>query len=251
MLGCGHVFCQPCVAMHFTVQAHAGRAVSCPNCKREVPPEELATNFSEDISIAMAVRSIAMAVRSGGLEDPTDATNGELAPLDTATRRAYQRFARAAHLKVCPSCGAHIAKAGGCDHMSCRCGHRFNWSQARTVVPCRTLHWEIGKLTICRGCSPVARAKWAFAQLGMTTLVKAPLVGFGAAGVAAFAALSVAAMTSTAAVFGPPALIVEPFRRLLERKQHRKIKNWFAMAAASGAIIPASVLFACCQDEDD
>jgi hypothetical protein len=57
----------------------------------------------------------------------------------------------------------------------------------QTVVPCRKLHWENGKTTVVRGCSPVARPEWAFARLGMTTLIEAPLVGIGAAGVATFA----------------------------------------------------------------
>mmetsp|Transcript_17006 Transcript_17006/g.30850 ORF Transcript_17006/g.30850 Transcript_17006/m.30850 type:complete len:711 (+) Transcript_17006:94-2226(+) len=31
-------------------------------------------------------------------------------------------------IKQCPSCGAHIIKNGGCDHMTCRCKHQFWWS---------------------------------------------------------------------------------------------------------------------------
>lgn len=31
-------------------------------------------------------------------------------------------------LKRCPSCQVLIQKNGGCDHMSCRCGHQFWWS---------------------------------------------------------------------------------------------------------------------------
>lgn len=29
--------------------------------------------------------------------------------------------------KPCPECRAKIEKRGGCDHMSCRCGHQFCW----------------------------------------------------------------------------------------------------------------------------
>jgi hypothetical protein len=31
-------------------------------------------------------------------------------------------------MKKCPGCGEHIIKNGGCDHMTCRCGHQFWWS---------------------------------------------------------------------------------------------------------------------------
>jgi len=31
-------------------------------------------------------------------------------------------------MKKCPSCGMHIIKNGGCDHMTCRCKHEFWWT---------------------------------------------------------------------------------------------------------------------------
>jgi len=31
-------------------------------------------------------------------------------------------------MKQCPGCGEHIIKNGGCDHMTCRCGHEFWWT---------------------------------------------------------------------------------------------------------------------------
>jgi len=31
-------------------------------------------------------------------------------------------------VKACPGCRAPIEKNGGCDHMSCRCGHQFYWT---------------------------------------------------------------------------------------------------------------------------
>lgn len=35
-------------------------------------------------------------------------------------------------LKSCPKCNSQIEKNGGCDHMTCRCGHEFFWS---TLLP--------------------------------------------------------------------------------------------------------------------
>ena len=34
------------------------------------------------------------------------------------------------HTRACPKCKAKISKDGGCDHMLCRCGKSFNWSEA-------------------------------------------------------------------------------------------------------------------------
>jgi len=33
--------------------------------------------------------------------------------------------------KSCPECGEVIEKNGGCDHMTCRCGHEFWWTSLR------------------------------------------------------------------------------------------------------------------------
>jgi hypothetical protein len=70
-----------------------------------------------------------------------------------------------------------IEKNHGCDHMRCRCGHRFNWSAAESVVQCHRLHrcgtgsgvWRLWGST-CAGCSPIATAKLA---LWRTTVVLA------------------------------------------------------------------------------
>merc|ERR1712048_20102 len=35
------------------------------------------------------------------------------------------------NLKACPCCHEYIEKNGGCDHMTCRCGHEFWWSTLR------------------------------------------------------------------------------------------------------------------------
>jgi len=36
--------------------------------------------------------------------------------------------------KQCPGCQSRIEKSGGCDHMTCRCGHEFWWT---TLTPYR------------------------------------------------------------------------------------------------------------------
>ena len=48
-------------------------------------------------------------------------------------------------LRRCPGCHVLIYRHAGCDHMHCRCGRNFNWSQAEARVttgaaPRPTLH---------------------------------------------------------------------------------------------------------------
>ena len=43
MLGCGHVYCAKCIAMHASVQLAANRPVNCPCCLHPVAPTELPT----------------------------------------------------------------------------------------------------------------------------------------------------------------------------------------------------------------
>ncbi|CAE7370501.1 unnamed protein product [Symbiodinium natans] len=38
-------------------------------------------------------------------------------------------------VKRCPKCREYIEKNGGCDHMTCRCGHQFSWSTLKPWPP--------------------------------------------------------------------------------------------------------------------
>lgn len=35
-------------------------------------------------------------------------------------------------VQQCPKCHEYIEKNGGCDHMTCRCGHQFSWTTLKT-----------------------------------------------------------------------------------------------------------------------
>jgi hypothetical protein len=39
------------------------------------------------------------------------------------------------NIKACPRCQVFIEKDGGCDLMSCQCGHEFWWTTLRTFEP--------------------------------------------------------------------------------------------------------------------
>lgn len=49
---------------------------------------------------------------------------------------AFLKFA-VEHTRMCPACGVTIWRSAGCNHMSCRCGHDFDWGadEARVVLP--------------------------------------------------------------------------------------------------------------------
>jgi hypothetical protein len=56
-----------------------------------------------------------------------------------------QRRAYGADLKTCPACKKDINKNGGCNHMSCPCGHQFCWL---CLVPWHPSHYS------CKGLPP-------------------------------------------------------------------------------------------------
>uniref|UniRef100_A0A7S4HFA3 RING-type domain-containing protein n=1 Tax=Prymnesium polylepis TaxID=72548 RepID=A0A7S4HFA3_9EUKA len=276
MLGCGHVFCAPCISSHFSVQSTGGTSLSCPNCKRQITSGERPTVFPEGvqararhrdgvggqppgqhpIDARMLQLSTSSDVRTFQREwlgvsgtAGTPATRDVVAPPTTdRERREFQSYARRVHLKRCPRCGAHVLKAGGCDHMSCRCGRRFNWSTAEPVVPCRMVHHDGWTLSTCRGCSPIARAKYRVARTGQVVLVEAPAAAVALAASAAGVALVSALAVTPAVVCGPLAVLYEPIRRLRGSRNH---KNHFAKGAASGLIVPILVGMALFAEDDD
>jgi len=173
MLSCSHAFCEGCLSAHILAEIKKGKSAWCPTCRQNIPEPELVEKCPEAAEV--------MRTAATGAEVPPAP-----APQDSwlQQRRAasqWRRAARRAHLKYCPACRVPIEKNHGCDHMRCRCGERFNWSTAESVVPCHRLHrcetggkmWRLWGST-CAGCSPIAKAKLA---LWRTTavLVVAPV----------------------------------------------------------------------------
>mmetsp|Transcript_101430 Transcript_101430/g.217198 ORF Transcript_101430/g.217198 Transcript_101430/m.217198 type:complete len:279 (-) Transcript_101430:128-964(-) len=156
VLPCGHTFCRPCLERHVDIILRRGHAVWCPVCRQELSIQQVAVVApfaAARIAVPPPPRPVAMETEDAG-----------------AVRR-FRRIAQRMHLKKCPRCGYHIQKNGGCVIMRCICGHRFNWHDAETVVPCRQVHLvgDFRKLffVTCRGCSPVAQIKLRIARTGV------------------------------------------------------------------------------------
>merc|ERR1712107_808088 len=114
----------------------------------------------------------------------------------------YRRMARRMHLKKCPSCSAPVLREGGDNQMTCRCGHRFDWNRATTVVPCDRVHLRQSGCrmwcTTCPGCSNVAKLKLAGVRAGV--VVGGPIVATVAGGLAITGVSTVAAIATATAV---------------------------------------------------
>lgn len=198
----------------------------CPACRQAI---------REDESEALGLGDLA---REAAVQTPSP-PSPLLGSRDRAQReRTFARFAQRRHLKLCPRCSAAIEKNEGCDHMTCRCGHHFNWSTAATVVPCNRVHIGGNFNTLmgafwgrtCQGCSCSAKAKLAVWRPFGTFL------GAGASLLAMGVLTSSAAVVAvgTTAVAGPLALAYEPFRG------HRR--NHFGRAVTGGLRLAAGFL---------
>lgn len=235
-LACGHSFCKAGISRH--VRNRQGRRrVSCPVCRAPLTAEDIAPLPADDtagLDLSDLGEPIAEPPRPG----PVD---------DILMTRHYRRLARRAHMKMCPSCGAHIVKDGGCNHMNCAwCGHDFNWDEAQTVVSCRRLHLSSSWMgTTCPGCSHIAKAKLAAYRTGLGVAA----VPAGAAAVAAgtaTAAGAVAVAAVPAVVCAPCAVAYEPVRRLRGRRH-----NPFAKGMYAGVGLLCMAVFVMTADTDD
>jgi len=160
-------------------------------------------------------------------------------------------------LRYCPGCGSPVQKNGGCESMNCPCGARFRWTNARPVHPCRHCHTDgEGWWKTCVFCSRRAKAEKTALTVGKRTAIAtaiAPL-GVSACALAASAVgVGCAAAVTTAAAFGPPALIWEGVRRARGKPKWRG--NKLLTAAKSGAEVATLgafvVVMATCGWESD
>ena len=200
-------------------------ATNCPYCRKPAPLHELDEGLRKLTAVpeATARKLSAMAkllahkdarrcpscrhVQLGSHAEP-DMTCGECAApycfrhadahpglsceeylANTSLDPAYRRYAKKYHSKRCPSCMRSVIKEGGCDHMLCSCGHRFNWSNQPTEVPCDCLNLRPqgqpkGRLFLwgypcCKNHTRLAAAKlvlWRTAVVAVAAPVVVPVV---------------------------------------------------------------------------
>lgn len=209
-LVCGHTFCHGCLLTHVKTSAAARHGASCPLCREEIQEEEL-------IALGTATPD--------EVPPPPPPHEGDGVPESREERRAHRRLMRAArraHLKLCPACGAMIERTEGCDHMRCRCGCHFSWRAAESVAPCRRLHRAPGDSVlcywggVCRPCSKIAVAKLVLWRVTLAPLA----ISLGAAGVVASIGAAGVTMAASSIVFGAPAMIYEPVRRVRGRRRN-------------------------------
>lgn len=239
-LQCSHTFCKTCLRDHVTLKLGARRSPLCPLCRCGILDKE--------------ILSICPDLIAKDLEELENDTipPGQLSP--RAARRVerdFQRMAREAHLKRCPNCTAPIERSNGDDRVTCRCGHRFSWNEAPTVVPCRRVHLRAKGFPLwgatCPGCSKRAKVKLAAVRVGV--VVGGPIVAVAAAGLAAgIGATTVTAAAVTAAVpaiaCAPLAIAYEPVRRARGRSH-----NPFGRAMGSGARVVGRAIQCACDSD--
>jgi len=203
MLSCGHVYCHSCISKYIVKKSEENQLTCCPQCKRELLKHELMMCLSEEKINDLALAAATAVPNS----DCQRSTNSDCQQSTNNTLALTQGFGLNAaaiadpHMKHCPSCNALIEKNGGCDHMICRCGHSFRWSQVTNVAPCDCVnqHPKYGVWgSNCPNCTWKAVAKLAARRVGIVAVgvVAVPVVLVG--GVIVLAATGAMAVTDKA-----------------------------------------------------
>jgi len=133
MLSCGHLFCRSCIFQYVEKQSLEQRKTNCPQCKRELQDFEVKTllNLPDSQSDAL-LTAIQQRADSSAHDGSAAAAHRIAAAAARLEDCELLHMAHARDMKHCPSCSVLIQKNGGCDHMTCRCGHEFSWSAVPT-----------------------------------------------------------------------------------------------------------------------
>ena len=112
-----HRTCRKCARQYVDSAIADGRLyVRCPGegCRHLMDPEAFASASARE-----TYRTALRASHRGRLYNETD--------------KEFVNFC-CHHSRACPGCGVLVWRYAGCDHMQCRCGHRFNWTDEAARV---------------------------------------------------------------------------------------------------------------------
>lgn len=166
-LPCSHDYCSDCMAEYIArkmeLRESRGRRAEIPSqrassewisaCKCPTCSKPLGASTMEMLVQAMPSRSRSLyaAALARGREYTPANTDAEAQagvttrPTPASARSAdvaFRGWARARHLKFCPSCSSPIEKNGGCENMKCSvCKTSFRWDRVPLAVPCTGYHY--------------------------------------------------------------------------------------------------------------
>lgn len=162
-LGCGHLFCKQCIAQYIQSRAKDRQVAACPNCKRAIAEADLLACLPPEVVEAL-------------LDPDSHATPEVVLELDEEAERAFLDAAHDLGVRCCPACHARIIKEGGCNMVTCRCGHQFDWSTTALDVSCQCCQsrWGCHQVhgthicgSVCGRASPIAYTRLVIRRVGL------------------------------------------------------------------------------------
>lgn len=252
MLSCGHVFCQSCLSQYVGRQSLEERQICCPLCKKSLLNREVAA-CHEFLKCEAPELLASIQGHSSSSSSSSHDAGIQGSPEDQVCGVCLEEVAHMEDMKRCPSCNVLIQKNGGCDHMRCRCGCHFNWSEVpvrATSLPCNCVHrhpdfglWG----TTCPNSTLTAKAKLMARRAGLvavavpgTAVVGGLVLAGGAVGGLVFAAAG-AVETAKGAVENVKSALESPVMKAkrevdkAERKVQREEQKWFNWSAIAEA----------------
>eukprot|EP00316_Scyphosphaera_apsteinii_P004540 CAMPEP_0119334708 /NCGR_PEP_ID=MMETSP1333-20130426/87871_1 /TAXON_ID=418940 /ORGANISM="Scyphosphaera apsteinii, Strain RCC1455" /LENGTH=480 /DNA_ID=CAMNT_0007345067 /DNA_START=65 /DNA_END=1503 /DNA_ORIENTATION=- len=156
-----HRCCFRCASAYTDKAIDSGRLfIRCPGegCTHLIEPEAFASETAKS-----KYRAALLATHKQRLTSETD--------------KLFLGFCRE-HARACPACGVVIWRSAGCDHMSCRCGHEFNWgaAEARIDQATQTIAYKIVSIpgnSTCFDCGADCRIDpWTSLSFGTVICLK-------------------------------------------------------------------------------
>ncbi|KAI7501662.1 hypothetical protein KC367_g2742 [Hortaea werneckii] len=161
---CGHTYCHDCVSEFFT-SAMTDESLFPPRCCGEpLPLEVLAPFLGKDLTSRFRAKAVEFSTLNRtychdvdcAAFIPPQTIKGETAQCPDCKQETCTTCKAASHLSDCPqdtalqqvlsvardqgwqrcTCGRMVIHGGGCDHMTCVCGHQFCYNCERAWKTC-------------------------------------------------------------------------------------------------------------------